>query len=111
LHPLAVQARQADDKVNHISVGAQLQARKFAQAAASVPSGGWYFEWVGYDAGRSALGGEHPAWLPPTAMVLRAAFETLEVRVVTMVLLSTCQRGAADCMCKLYKIWCVSAAG
>lgn len=31
LHLLAVQARQADDRVNHISVEAQLQAREFAQ--------------------------------------------------------------------------------
>lgn len=75
---------------SHFCRSTAASARICSGAAASVPSGGWYFEWVGYDAGRNAFGGEHPAWLPPTAMVLRAAFETLEVRGVTMVLLCPC---------------------
>ena len=36
-------------------------------------AGGWYFEWMGYD--RYV---RHPAWLDPRALVLRAAFETLQ---------------------------------
>ncbi len=35
-------------------------------------TGGWYFEWAGWEQ-HSA----HPAWLHPNALVLRAAFETL----------------------------------
>lgn len=43
-------------------------------------AGGWYFEWVGYDSRQRGAAAEHPAWLEPAAMVLRAAFETLQVR-------------------------------
>ena len=69
--------RQANDKVHHVTARAQLQTRKVAQgllrSCLKCPSGGWYFEFP-------SGGREHPASLPPTAMVLRAAFETLEVR-------------------------------
>jgi hypothetical protein len=77
LHQLLAMANDRQDhNVHHITARAQLQMRKIAQGllrAAIAPSGGWYFEFP-------SAGREHPAWLPPTAMVLRAAFETLEVR-------------------------------
>lgn len=51
----------------------------FKPRNATHTTGGWYFEWVGYDSRRGVAAAEHPAWLDPLAMVLRAAFETLQV--------------------------------